>query len=137
MLDLYPLADCICDLEYMDKYLMPLEDAYEKALKDFDKKVPRDPHWFKALTSPFYVTADFSPSTKASQSRVIETKVDYLEQFYQLWQNEEPGDSTYLKPLLKRKEAIRQCLKENDPGGFMLEKAVGKEQADLHLEVLF
>jgi hypothetical protein len=42
-----------------------------------------------------------------------------------------------MKPLVARKEAMRKCLKDNDPGGFMLEKAVGKEMADLHLEVLF
>jgi hypothetical protein len=116
---------------------MPLEEAYEKGLQDFSKKVVRDPHWFKALVSPFYITADFTPSTKESQGRVIETKVDYLEQYLQLWKNEEPGDPEYMKPLVARKEAIRKCLKENDPGGFMLEKAVGKEMADLHLEVLF
>jgi hypothetical protein len=137
LLDLYPLADCICDLDYLEQYLMPLEEAYEKGLQDFSKKVVRDPHWFKALVSPFYITADFSPSTKESQGRVIETKVDYLEQYLQLWKNEEPGDPEYMKPLVARKEAIRKCLKENDPGGFMLEKAVGQEMADLHLEVLF
>ena len=137
LLDLYPQTDCICDLEYLDQYLMCLEEAYEKGLQDFNKKVVRDPHWFKALVSPFYITADFTPSTKESQGRVIETMTDYLAQYVQLWKNDEPRSPEYMKPLLERKEAIRECLKVNDPGGFMLEKAVGKELADLHLEVLF
>jgi hypothetical protein len=135
--DFYPTADCIVNMEYMDHYLEPLDDAFMKALKDFDKRTLRDPRWFWALCSPYCITADFAPSTKETQTRLIETSVEYLEQYIKLWEKDEPRSPEYMKPLLERKAAIRDCMRENDPGGMMLEKAVGKELADLTLEVLF
>jgi hypothetical protein len=42
-----------------------------------------------------------------------------------------------MKPLNARENAIKQNFREKDPGGFMMEKAVGKKLADLGLRVLF
>ena len=135
--DFYPTKDSILDLEYLDYYFEPLRDAYSKALDDFDKKNERDPIWFQPLASTFYITADFGPSTKILQDRIMETGLDYLQVYYDLWEKEEPRDPEYMKDMLIRKKAIRKCLQINDIGGPMLEKAVGKELADLSLEALF
>jgi len=42
-----------------------------------------------------------------------------------------------MKPLNRRKDAIKENFREKDPGGFMMEKAVGKDLADLGLRALF
>ena len=71
IVDFYPIADCIIDIPYMEKYLEPLTLAYDKGLKYFPEKVSRDPDWFRALVSPYCITADFGPSTADSQSKKI------------------------------------------------------------------
>ena len=35
IIDFYPLADCICDIPYLEKYLEPLEDVYSRGKKKF------------------------------------------------------------------------------------------------------
>jgi hypothetical protein len=42
-----------------------------------------------------------------------------------------------MKPLIARREAMRQNLREKDPGGFMMEKAVGPELAELSIKTYF
>ena len=76
ILDLYPLADCICDIAYMEKYLEPLEPVYDRSLKHYHEIPSRDPNWFRAMVSPYYINADISPSTKESQDRLLGFAVD-------------------------------------------------------------
>jgi hypothetical protein len=53
------------------------------------------------------------------------------------WEKDQPRDPDYMKPLNRRKDAIKENFREKDPGGFMMEKAVGKDLADLGLRALF
>jgi hypothetical protein len=46
-------------------------------------------------------------------------------------------DPEYMHRLNERKEAIRTNMFEKDPGGFMIEQAVGKELAELSLWAIF
>ena len=57
--------------------------------------------------------------------------------YYTLWEKDEPRDPEYMKPLIARRQAIRQNFLEKDPGGYMIEKAVGKEVAELSLRAYF
>ncbi len=43
IIDFYPTADCICDIPYMEKYLEPLEDLYDKGKEHFPGLSTRDP----------------------------------------------------------------------------------------------
>jgi len=137
IIDFYPLADCICDIPYLEKYLEPLEDVYSEGKKNFPNVSNRDPNWFRSLVSPYYINADFHPSTKETQNRLLKLTTDYLEIYHSLWKKDEPQDAEYMKRLIERKEAIKQNFFEKDPGGYMVEQAVGKELADLNLTVLF
>ena len=137
ILDFYPTADCICDLPYMEKYLEPLEDPYNRALKYYNKVATRDPNWFRAMTSPYYINGDIDTSTKESQERLLGLTLDYFKIYYDLWEKDEPGDPEYMKRINERKEAIKQNLREKDPGGIMMVKAVGEELAELGLRALF
>lgn len=137
IIDFYPLADCICDIPYMETYLDPLEDLCRAGKKHFPDIPSRNPNWFNAMTSPYLINADFHPSTKETQDRLLKITLDYLEVYCSLWEKDEPRDAEYMKRLVERKEAIRQNMFEKDPGGLMVEQAVGKELADLNLMVLF
>jgi hypothetical protein len=137
IIDLYPTADCICDLGYMEKYLRPLEDLYDEGKKYFKGDSIRNPDWFRALISPYCISTEVSPSTKDSQDRILQLMTGYLDIYYRLWESREPCDDDYMRPLNARKTALRTVLKENDPGGIMLENAVGHELAELTLKALF
>jgi hypothetical protein len=136
IIDLYPLADCICDIPYMEKYLEPLEDVYAEGKKHFPNISGRDPNWFRAMVSPYYVNADFHPSTKQTQDRLMKLTIDYLNTYYSLWEKDEPSDPESMKSLNKRKNAIRQIMRDKDPGGPMIEHAVGKELGGLSIRAL-
>jgi hypothetical protein len=138
ILDFYPTADCICDIPYMEHYLEPLEAIYSKGQKYFPGlDSSRNPNWLRALASPYILCGDFAPSTQETQSHVMELTLGYLNTYYELWKKDEPRDPEYMKPLLARKEAIRTNFREKDPGGIMMELAVGKEMAELGLRAMF
>ena len=137
IIDFYPTADCICDIPYMEKYLEPLEDVYAEGKKHFPDVSNRDPNWFRAMVSPYYINADFHPSTKDKQDRLLALTLDYLSVYYRLWEKDEPCKPEYIERLNERKAAIRQNMREKDPGGIMIENAVGKELAELSLRALF
>jgi hypothetical protein len=138
ILDLYPTADCICDITYMAKYLEPLEDIFNKGLEYYPHQGPgRNPNWYRALISPYALAADLFPGNKEDQNRILELITGYLTAYYELWKKDEPRDPDYMKPLIARREAIRQNFREKDPGGYMIEKAVGKEIAELSLRAYF
>ncbi len=77
------------------------------------------------------------PAQKQTQENILSLASDYLEVYYDLWKKDEPADAAYLERLRERKQAIRQNLKDKDPGGLMLENSVGHELTELTLEVLF
>jgi len=114
-----------------------LEDIYDKGKEQFSGISTRDPNWFRAMVSPYYINADFHPSTKEKQDCLLKLTTDYLNVYYDLWKKEEPADAEYMKGLNAKKQAIRQNLREKDPGGIMIEHAVGKELAEISLKALF
>jgi hypothetical protein len=121
----------------MEKYLEPLEDVYAEGKKHFPNVSGRDPNWFRAIISPYYINADFHPSTKETQDRLLGLTIDYLDVYHSLWEKEEPSDPEYMKRLNERKAAIRQNMRDKDPGGIMVEQAVVKEIAGLSLRAVF
>jgi len=137
ILDLYPTADCICDIPYMERYLDPLEDIYNEGKKYYPVGSSRDPNWFRAMVSPYYINADFHPGTKQHQDRLLKLLIDYLNVYHGLWEKDEPRDPAYMQRLIERRQAMRKNMLEKDPGGIMVEHAVGKELAELSLEALF
>jgi len=136
--DFYSTADCICDISHMEKHLEPLEDIFSKGIDYFPAlSLGSNPNWFKVLVSPYCLSGDFSPSTKETQQQIIELMTTYLSIYYDLWEKDQPREPDYMKTLNRRKDAIKENFREKDPGGFMMEKAVGKELGDLGLRVLF
>ena len=137
LLDFFPLADCIRDLTYMEKYLMPLEDLYHKGLDYFPPSRVRSENWFRTITSPYLITTE-ADATKQNQVRLLDLTLDYLKVYIDLWRKEEPSPSEYMQELNARKEAIRETFRARDSiGDMMLTKAIGKELAHLSLITQF
>ena len=137
ILDLCPTADCICDIPYMETYLDPLDGPYSRGIEHYHDISTRDPSWFRAMKSPYYLNADIAPSTRQSQEILLGLAAEYLRIYRGLWAKDEPRAPSYMLRLNERKEAIRQNFREKDPGGYMMEKAVGKEIAELSIKALF
>jgi hypothetical protein len=51
--DFIPLADCARDLDYMEKYMMPMEDLW-KQHKDIEGSGIERYTWQRVMLSPFY-----------------------------------------------------------------------------------
>ncbi len=137
IVDLYPLADCIRDLAYLEKYLVPLEDIYHQGLEHFPPAKVRSENWFRALASPYLLTAE-ADANKENQERILSLLLDYLKVYIDLWKKEESSPAEYMKGLNARKEAIRETFRARDSiGDAMLTKTIGKELAHLSLVTQF
>jgi len=137
IIDFYPPVDCILDTDYMKQYLAPLEDLYEKGADLFPDRFGRSPDWFRALVSPYCLTADFAPSTKKTRETIMEITLGYLAVYFDMWEKDKPRDPEYMEPLIKRRNAIKAVFIENDPGVKMMEVAVGHEMAELSIKISF
>ena len=137
IIDCYPLADCIRDLPYLEKYLAPLEDIYDSGLKHFPPSKVRSENWFRTITSPYVITTE-AEATPENQERLLNLTLDYLKVYIDLWKKEEPSPPEYMKELNARKEAIRITFQKRDSiGDMMLTRALGKELAHLSLLTQF
>ena len=121
----------------MEYYLAPLEDLYEKGAKLFPDRFGRSPDWFRALVSPYCLTADFSPTTRKTQDAIMELSLGYLAIYIDLWKKDKPRDPAYMKPLIQRRNAIKEVFIKNDPGAKMMEVAVGHEMAEVSIKASF
>ena len=137
IIDLYPLADCIRDLPYLEKYLAPLEEIYSEGLEHFPPSNVRSENWFRTINSPYLITTE-ADATKENQERLLNLTLDYLKVYIDLWKNEEPSTQEYMKELNARQEAIRKTFMARDSiGDMMLTKALGKELSHLSLITQF
>ena len=137
IIDCYPLADCIRDLPYLEKYLAPLEDIYGRGLEQFPPSKVRSENWFRAAASPYVITTE-ADATRENQERLMSLTLDYLKVYIDLWKKESPSPPEYMKELNARKEAIRKTFEARDSiGDVMLTRAIGKELAHLSLITQF
>jgi len=137
ILDLYPIADCIRDLPYLDKYLAPLEDIYDKGLDSFPPSRVRSENWFRVVCSPYLITTE-AEATAENRDKLLNLTLDYLKVYLDLWKKEEPSPAAYMKELNARKNAIRAVFQARDSiGDMMLTKAIGKELSHLSLITQF
>ena len=137
IIDFYPPVDCIVDPEYVNHYLKPLEPLYEKGVKLFPEQLGRSPDWFRALISPYCLSADFAPPTPKTQEAIMELTLEYLSIYIDLWRGEEPREPEYMQPLIKRRNAIKTTFIQFDPGAKMMEVAVGEEMAEFSMKISF
>lgn len=134
--DLIPTADCGRDTKYLEKYMEPIQPLWEK-YKDIDGMCPERFAWFKAMLSPFYTGGKFKYEQEGIEDKCLEITSDYLKLYTKFWREAEKQDPEYMKSLVGRKRDMFATLRENDPGGGPLKKALGKEKAEIILSMLF
>ena len=137
ILDFYAIADCIRDLTYLEKYLNPLEEIYERGLEAFPPSKVRSENWFRVINSPYLITTE-ADARKENQDKLLSLTLDYLKVYIDLWKKDEPRPAEQMKELNARKNAIRSTFRARDSiGDMMLTKAIGKELAHLSLITQF
>ena len=134
--DLIPLADCGRDMDYLEKYVAPLEEIWEK-YKDIEGMRPEKYLWHRVMLSPFYTFGKIKYDVENIEETSLDITTDYLNLYTKLWSETEKADPSYMELLNGRKKDMLEIMLENDPGEGPLKKALGKEKAEKLLALLF
>jgi hypothetical protein len=134
--DFIPLADCARDLDYMEKYMMPMEDLWEKHRAIEGSGIERYT-WQRVMLSPFYSYGKYKYTIENIEETAMQITIDYLKLYIKLWSGVQKADPGYMKLLNERKKIMLHTMMENDPGEGPLTKGFGKETAHKILSLLF
>lgn len=134
--DFIPLADCARDLDYMEKYIMPMEDLW-KQHRDIEGSGIERYTWQRVMLSPFYTYGKYKYTIKNIEETALQITIDYLNLYIKLWSKAQKADPDYMKLLNERKRIMLSTMRENDPGEGPLKQAFGKETAHKILSLLF
>jgi len=134
--DLIPLADCGRDMDYLEKYMVPMEELWEK-YKDIEGARMEKYLWQRVMLSPFYVFGKFKYEIENIEETSLKAVIDYLNLYIKFWSEAEKADPSYMELLNGRKGDMLKIMQENDPGEGPLRKALGEEKAHKILSLLF
>ena len=134
--DLIPLADCGRDIDYLEKYVVPIEPLWEK-YKDIEGMRTEKYLWHRVQLSPFYTFGKMKYDVENIEERSLDITTDYLSLYTKFCSEAEKADPAYMELLNGRKRDMLKIMLENDPGEGPLKKALGKEKADKLLALLF
>lgn len=134
--DLIPLADCGRDMEYLERYMAPMEELW-KQHKDIEGMGTERYLWHRVMLSPFYTYGKIKYDVENIEERSLDITADYLALYCKFWSETDKADPTYMASLNGRKRDMLKIMLENDPGEGPLKKALGKEKADKLLALLF
>jgi hypothetical protein len=123
-LDCIPLADCVVDDSYLEKYLDPLQPVWKKYkfirdLPDFPDYEVNLYSWMRATQSPYLITRRV-PANKPKGIRedLIKLGIDYLKAYTNIWGKAQLQDPAYMRPLNERKVKMREDSRtKKDPDG--------------------
>jgi len=134
--DLIPLADCGRDMEYLEKYMVPMEEIWKK-YKDIAGMGTERYLWQKVMLSPFYAYGKCKYDIENIEEKALEITMEYLKLYTKFWAEAQKADPAYMELLNGRKRAMLKTMMENDPGEGPLKKAFGEETARKILALLF
>lgn len=134
--DLIPLADCGRDMDYLEKYMVPIEELWKK-YKDIKGAGMEKYLWQRVMLSPFYVFGKFKYEIENIEETALKAVIDYLNLYIKFWSEAEKADPSYMELLNGRKRDMLKIMLENDPGEGPLRKALGEEKAHKILALLF
>jgi len=106
--DLIPLADLARDMEYLDKYMVPMEEIWKK-YKDIEG-IGRERYlWHMVMLSPFYTFGKVKYDIEDIEEKSLDITIDYLtlytnyglkqkKQILPIWNRLMAEKGLYLKP---------------------------------------
>ena len=134
--DLIPLADLARDEEYLEKYMMPMEDLWKKYKNiegaGFERYV-----WQRVQLSPFYTYGKYKYEIENIGEKALDITQEYLDTYIKLWNDVQPADPGYMNALNERKEIMLKTMLDNDPGEFWLKQSLDDHTAHKVLALLF
>ena len=134
--DSIPLADLAMDADYLEKYMMPMEDLWKK-YKGMEGAGIERYVWQRVQLSPFYTYGKYKYELENIGEKALDITMEYLDVYVKLWENVQPADLDYMKQLNKRKRVMLHTMCEYDPGEFWLKQDLGEEKAKKILSLLF
>ena len=135
--DFIPLADLARDPDYLEKYIMPMEDLWQKH-REFEGSGIERYVWQRVMLSPFYSYGKYKYDKNENiVEKSLDITIDYLKLYTKLWADVEKADPEYMKLLNERKRIMLDTMLEYDPGEGPLKKALGAEAAHKILALLF
>jgi hypothetical protein len=134
--DLIPLADLARDEEYLEKYIMPMEDLWKK-YKDIEGAGFERYVWQRVQLSPFYTYGKYKYDIENIGEKALDITLEYLNLYTKLWADVQPADPDYMKALNERKIVMLKTMLDNDPGEFWLKQSLDDHTAHKILSLLF
>jgi hypothetical protein len=134
--DLIPLADLARDEEYLEKYMMPMEDLWKK-YKGIEGAGIERYVWQRVQLSPFYTYGKYKYDIENIGEKALDITLEYLNLYTKLWAEVQPADPDYMKALNERKEIMLKTMLDNDPGEFWLKQSLDEHTAHKILALLF
>jgi hypothetical protein len=134
--DLIPLADLARDEEYLEKYIMPMEDLWKK-YKDIEGAGFERYVWQRVQLSPFYTYGKYKYEIENIGEKALDITLEYLNLYTKLWADVQPADPDYMKALNERKIVMLKTMLDNDPGEFWLKQSLDDHTAHKILSLLF
>ena len=135
--DLLPTDDPLRNADYLQNYLYtPLEEHY-LTYRNMPGLKNNVYHWAWAMFSPYVLTGTIDKSNHKAIDMLYNCTADYLRSWIELWKSATSLDpnSDYMKLVQARRGKISQILHANDPGGPPMVKLIGKESAQIALEI--
>jgi hypothetical protein len=134
--DLIPLADLARDEEYLEKYIMPMEDLWKK-YKGIEGAGIERYVWQRVQLSPFYTYGKYKYDIENIGEKALDITLEYLNLYTKLWADVQPADPDYMKALNERKIVMLKTMLDNDPGEFWLKQSLDDHTAHKILSLLF
>jgi hypothetical protein len=137
--DLIPLIDIVVWPAYGEKYLTSLQAIKQKAVEILGDGITE-----KNFDITTVVGWAFSPSrilfklTEAGVARLAPVLDDYGTLYKNLYNNASPVTSSVEREFaMRRREAVRRIMKENDPGYPLMANLFGKDQTAKIFDIVF
>jgi hypothetical protein len=126
-IDLLPRADLFCDLDYVDRYYEPANEAYMELKSDPTASAFVSQDTFTRVGVSQSAFCSVFPSNDESIARICELANLRLDQWFSFLDDAEPTPEADRAALATRDLAMRRNIAERDPANALAERFYGPE----------
>jgi len=129
-IDLLPRADLFLDLDYVDRYYEPANDAYMTLKSDPEANAFVSQDTFTRVGVSQSAFCVVLPNTPARVAQIAELAALRIDQWFGFLDDAEPTPESEREALAARDLAMRRNIAERDPANSLAERFYGKEVTD-------